>query len=115
MTISDAPVEDAKYIETKYRVMSHKEDGTLLEVLLITGRTHQIRAHLASIGHPIIGDTKYGDSKINRYYEKQYGIKHQLLHAYRMEMPRITGPLAYLSGKVFEAPLPEMLKNLRNH
>ncbi len=115
VTISDAPVEDAKYIETKYRVMSHKEDGTLLEVLLITGRTHQIRAHLASIGHPIIGDAKYGDSKINRYYEKQYGIKHQLLHAYRMEMPRITGPLAYLSGKVFEAPLPEMLKNLRNH
>ena len=111
VTVSDAPVDNAKYIETKYRVMSHSEKDSLLEVLLITGRTHQIRVHLASVGHPIIGDTKYGDPKINRYYEKQYGIKHQLLHAYRMEMPKITGPLAYLSGQVFEAPLPEILNS----
>ena len=57
---------------------------TLLEVHLITGRSHQIRAHLASIGHPVIGDTKYGNPRLNREFLKNAGVTHQLLHAYRL-------------------------------
>lgn len=89
--------QGAKYIETAYKPLEVKGNVTLLEVHLITGRSHQIRAHLASIGHPIIGDGKYGDEKTNARYRKQYGIKSQMLHAYRME---------FADGRQFVAELP---------
>lgn len=57
---------------------------TGLEVHLITGRSHQIRAHLASIGHPIIGDVKYGDAGTNEQFRRQCKVKSQMLHAYRI-------------------------------
>ena len=72
---------------------------TELEIHLITGRTHQIRAHLASIGHPIIGDMKYGDEKVNHDYYEAYHVTHQLLHAFRLEFP---------DGRVLMAPLPKL-------
>lgn len=85
---------------------------TYLEVNLLTGRSHQIRAHLASIGHPLIGDTKYGDAAVNAFFRKQYGLSFQLLHAYRLEFPRLSGPLEQLSEKQFIAPLPKLFKTL---
>ncbi|MCD7736511.1 MAG: RluA family pseudouridine synthase [Lachnospiraceae bacterium] len=99
---------DAKPIETSYRVLAHENDLTLLEVHLITGRSHQIRAHLASIGHPILGDGKYGDAARNRSCQRACGIKSQMLHAYRLEFPGVDGTLSYLSGKTFCAPMPEL-------
>lgn len=103
---------EAKPIETEYRPIYAGEDYTLLEVRLITGRTHQIRAHLAYIGHPIIGDTKYGNKRVNEKYQKQCNIKSQLLHGYRLEFPELTGKLAYLSGKKFVAPVPKEFKRM---
>lgn len=104
---------DAKWIETKYRAVKSANGLTLLEVHLITGRSHQIRAHLASIGHPIVGDTKYGHPDLNRSYQQSHGIKCQLLHAYRLEMPeKLEGRLDYLAGKKFEAPLPGIYTKL---
>ncbi|MBU9746107.1 RluA family pseudouridine synthase [Lachnospiraceae bacterium ASD3451] len=97
----------AAYIQTEYRPLLHTKEWTRLEVRLITGRSHQIRAHLASIGHPIIGDYKYGDDRINQIYKRKYKIMHQLLHSARMEFPQINGELSYLSGRVFEAPEPK--------
>lgn len=82
--ITDRPQKDGKKIVTEYRPIEQIGDYTLLEVHLITGRSHQIRAHLASIHHPIIGDTKYGSKKQNRIFSEQAGITHQLLHAYRL-------------------------------
>lgn len=78
---------DRQWIETSYRPLRLGENATLLEIRLLTGRTHQIRAHLASEGHPVIGDPKYGDERQNRLYRERYGIKSQLLHACRVELP----------------------------
>ena len=99
-------------IETAYEPLWSNGRCTLLEVHLITGRTHQIRAHLASIGHAIIGDYKYGNHKINDIYKKKYMLESQLLHAYRVEMPQIEGELAQLSEKHFVAPLPRLFQNI---
>ncbi len=86
---------------------------TLLQVKLITGRSHQIRAHLASLGHPLIGDYKYGDQKTNHYFKTKYGLTHQLLHSYRMVFPELKGELSYLSGKELKAEPPEIFLRIQ--
>ncbi len=106
--VSDHPAGDALPIETRYRAAACANGCTELEVLLITGRSHQIRAHLASIGHPVLGDPKYGDPEMNSRLRRSYGVKHQLLHAYRLEFPPLEGTFSYLSGRCFTAPLPEI-------
>ena len=87
---------------------------TYLEINLITGRSHQIRAHLASIGHPLIGDSKYGNPKVNTEFQKKFGLEYQLLHAYRLELPELTGALSNLSGQQYIAPLPKEFMNVLN-
>lgn len=87
---------------------------TYLEINLITGRSHQIRAHLASIGHPLIGDAKYGNPKVNAEFRKNFGLEYQLLHAYRLELPELTGVLSNLSGEQYIAPLPKEFMNVLN-
>lgn len=94
---SMAPTEDERFIRTDYHVLGHGEDYTVLEVHLITGRPHQIRAHLAMLGHPVLGDFKYGDRKIN----EKYKLKDQLLHAYRVVLP---------DGREYKAPVPAKLE-----
>ncbi len=102
VTVSDRKTEKNKTIVTKYRVI--KSDGklSLTEVELLTGRTHQIRAHMAYIGCPLLGDGKYGSNKVNR----EYGIKTQALYSYKLKFTFSTdgGLLEYLNGKEFTAP-----------
>ena len=112
VTIQEKETPGALPIETRYYPLGNNGSLTLLEVALITGRTHQIRAHLSSIGHPLVGDYKYGARSINDEYQKKYGLKSQLLHAYRLEIPRIEGRISYLSDRSFRAPLPQLFQNI---
>ena len=89
-----------KEIRTKYEVVYEKDGLSLVEVELLTGRTHQIRAHFASIGHPLLGDGKYGTNALN----KSLGYKKQFLYSYRLKFTfeSDAGCLEYLNGKSFE-------------
>lgn len=112
VTISDKEIPGSSYIETEYKPVWSTEKITLLEVHLITGKPHQIRAHLAYIQHPIIGDGKYGNAGINKKYRETYGVKYQLLHAYRLEFPVNFTGLPLLAGNTYIAPLPKVYKTI---
>lgn len=104
--------ELGSYIETQYQPIKTGNGYTLLEVLLITGKTHQIRAHLASIGHPLVGDYKYGDLTTNQMAKTKFGVDYQLLHAYRLEFPLLTGTCANLSNQTFICEPPKKFKEV---
>lgn len=107
VTVKEKSFEGAEFIQTEYEVLDYFKDATLLLVKLITGKTHQIRAHLSSISHPIIGDFKYGDKSVNEKFKREYGIKSQLLHSFRLVYPNSdisdTDTFKALKGKCFEA------------
>ena len=100
--ISRKPTPNSKIIKTKYKVLAEKDNFSLVEVDLLTGRTHQIRAHMAYIGHPLLGDGKYGKNEINR----KMGYKWQALYSYKLTFRFTTdgGALEYLNGRSFTAP-----------
>ena len=103
---------DGRLMETIISPISSIGDYTLVEVKLITGRPHQIRVHLAHIGHPIVGDTKYGNRKVNAIFENKFSLTTQFLHAYKMKINCGIESLEYLKGSVFECELPENLSNI---
>ncbi len=100
VTVTPKPSHGSKEILTRYRVLQEKDKLSLLEIDLLTGRTHQIRAHLSSIGHPLLGDGKYG---VNRE-DKRDGYKFQALYSYSLTF---NGGqyLSYLNGQTFTVPV----------
>ena len=102
--------EGAAHIITEYKPLHTDGEATLLKVTLVTGKSHQIRAHLSSIGHPIIGDPKYGDRKVNAFFRETHGIKNQMLHAWKLTFPELAEPLDNLSEKSFEAEPAGLMK-----
>lgn len=102
--------EGAAHIITEYEPLYTEGEATLLKVTLVTGKSHQIRAHLSSIGHPIIGDPKYGDRKVNAFFRESHGIKNQMLHAWKLTFPELAEPLDNLSEKSFEAEPAGLMK-----
>nr|MCR5425328.1 RNA pseudouridine synthase [Lachnospiraceae bacterium] len=101
--------EGAQRIVTKYQPIASNGEVTLLEARLITGKTHQIRAQLSFLGHPIVGDPKYGSRALNDLYRRKYKVKGQLLHAGAFTFPdaKGAGRLARLAGRRIVCPLPE--------
>ncbi len=98
LLVYDAPRQGAVPIKTGYRVLEQEADRTLVEIRLYTGRTHQIRAHMAHIGHPVLGDDKYGDREAN----KEAGLKRQALVSHRIVLHEPEdSPLFYLNGREF--------------
>ena len=99
---------------TKYKVVETFKGYTLLEVELLTGRTHQIRVHMAYINHPVVGDSKYGDYELNKLLESKYNFKNQFLEAYQLDFHKLNNPLKYLSGRSFKISLNDEFLNLIN-
>jgi 23S rRNA pseudouridine955/2504/2580 synthase len=91
-------------MKTEVSPLDVGRDYSLVLVKLVTGRTHQIRAHLADAGHPVIGDRKYGDRAVNAQMSRRFSLTTQLLHAYKVEIVKADGLIAGLSGRTFEAP-----------
>ena len=114
--ILDVDADEGREIETIVTPVQQLDNATLVEIELVTGRTHQIRAHLASIGHPVIGDGKYAKGKgakaFNHRMFEECELSTQLLHSYRLELHDCDGEFSYLEGRVFCAPLPEQFENI---
>jgi 23S rRNA pseudouridine955/2504/2580 synthase len=114
VTISSKEKNGWEPIKTEYHPILSNDRYTLLKVKLITGKTHQIRAHLSSIGHPIIGDGKYGDKKINQLMKSRYGLNNQLLHSYEIIFPKMQNRFENLSEKEFTANLPQQFLQIKS-
>lgn len=110
VTLHKTQVQGSAAVETFFTPLSDNGSCTLVKAELITGKTHQIRSHLASIGHPIIGDRKYGDRNVNQRFKKAYGVTDQLLHARYVTFPETEGTFSYLSGRCFAAEVPEIFR-----
>lgn len=103
---------NGKTAKTVYKLIKKYNDYSLLDVTLLTGRTHQIRVHLSYINHPIVGDSKYGNFNANRIFKEKYHFANQFLHAYKLGFGDLPQPLTNLSRKEFTAEPNEEIANI---
>ena len=104
--------KDGKSAQTVYKVLKRFNGYTLLDVTLLTGRTHQIRVHMSYINHPIVGDAKYGNFAVNKEFKDKYHFNSQFLHAYKLGFGELKYPLNNLSKKEFVAEPREEIANI---
>lgn len=107
VSFSKREISGGSVIETAYEPVVSLHGFTLLRVELITGKTHQIRAHLAGMGFPLAGDTKYGDREVNRLMKQKFDVQHQLLHCGCLVFPEKMERCRELSGRTITAKPPE--------
>ena len=111
--IYDKKVKDSKEISMEIKTLESDGAFSLLEIDLITGRSHQIRAHLSHLGNPIIGDYKYGDRALNSHFFNKYGLDYQFLYAYKLNFKNTDGKLEYLKNKIITQALPPIFKKIK--
>ena len=104
--------KDGKSAQTVYKVIKRYQGFTLLDITLLTGRTHQIRVHMSYINHPVVGDSKYGDFNANKEFKEKFHFANQFLHAYKIGFGELGYPLNNLSKKEFTAEPNEEIANI---
>ena len=107
-------VSNSKKIVTDIRIIDTVGQFSQVEVDLITGKSHQIRAHLAYLGCPLVGDPKYGDKKVNSFFLNKYGLQDQMLVAYKLVFKNMPDSLEYLNQKTISINLPSEFKKIKN-
>lgn len=106
VTVLKEPAEGADPIRTGIRPLAFSGGYSLVRLQLYTGKSHQLRAVMQSLGHPVLGDPKYGGTAQNTLPDAAGPLRFQLLHAWQLRFPALTGPCGRLSGKTFTAPPP---------
>lgn len=112
-TVKSTNEDGGKSAVTIVRPVISDKDFSLVEIELITGRTHQIRVHMAEKGFPLIGDPKYGDPQLNRKISRKYGLSTQLLHAYKLRFTDMPDMLSYLDNKTVTADPPADFRKIQ--
>ena len=112
--IYDEKITDSKEIAMEVKTLKTNGAYSFLEIDLITGRSHQIRAHLSHLGTPIIGDNKYGDRKLNSFFANKFGLDCQFLYAYKLIFRDAPDKLSYLNNKTIIESLPPVFKKIKN-
>jgi 23S rRNA pseudouridine955/2504/2580 synthase len=111
--IFEKKVPNSKEIAMEVKTIQSNGLISYLEINLITGRSHQIRAHLSHLGNPLIGDTKYGDNKLNSSFRNKFGLDYQYLYAYKLIFREVGGKLDYLKNKTIAESLPPIFKKIK--
>ena len=111
--IYEKKVPGSKEIAMEVKSLQSNGAYSFLEIHLITGRSHQIRAHLSHLGNPIVGDYKYGDKRKNSFFENKYGLNYQYLYAYKLIFRELGGKLEYLKNRTVTESLPPIFKKIK--
>lgn len=111
--VFDSFVPNTKKIAMKTKTIESCGTFSLIEIDLITGRSHQLRAHLSHLNNAIVGDSKYGDKKLNSFFNNKYGLNYQFLYAYKMIFKDCPEKLAYMENKTIAESLPPVLKKIK--
>lgn len=112
--VFDKKMPNTKQISMEVKTEQSCGTFSLVELDLITGRSHQLRAHLAYLGNPIVGDTKYGDKKLNSFFVNKYGLNYQFLYAYKLIFKNCPEKLSYMENKTIGESLPPIFKKIKN-
>ncbi|MCB2306513.1 RluA family pseudouridine synthase [Clostridium estertheticum] len=107
------PKPDTKRIAMDVKTIESCGTFSLLDINLLTGRSHQLRAHLSMLGNPILGDPKYGNKKINSFFNNKYGLDSQYLYAYKLIFKNCPEDLYYMENKTIAESLPPALKKIK--
>ena len=111
--VFDTEMPDTKKIAMDVKNIQSCGSFSLIEIDLLTGRSHQLRAHLSHLGNAIVGDSKYGDKQLNSFFNNKYGLDYQFLYAYKMIFKDCPDKLSYLENKTIAESLPPVLKKIK--
>lgn len=111
--IFDKFVEESKKVSMSVKLIETCGSFSFIEIELLTGRSHQLRAHLSHLGNPILGDPKYGNKDVNNYFENKFGLNYQFLYAYKLIFRDCPEKLSYMENKTIAEALPPILKKVK--